>query len=627
VAVVRPARHAKPGVCAGTQVAVWRGMRSFIGIVFILFVALSSAARADWVPVLPGFTTRVVAGASHVAVVRDGVIWILREDGSVVGRLGKRSDAPAAMAGRAVRQEAEAILDHFDVSEFDRDSDYADDLLYDERTLAQRRRARLESLSLPVVGEASPAMAASKDGIWIARGLGVFRVAPDGGVVRELGREFHEQALAVTGRRVLAAEADGHALLSLQGGGWRPVELANFAGKIALAASGQRWAWLRSDGIAWASEAGSAQMLLPGRGGVDLVYCGETLLALLADSVLAIPASGAPETRARDIRAQRLLCSADATMPWLAVAESLLLSVDEGRHWETVVTPAGAVVTDVAASAHHLWLATSAGLFFSSQGQAPAPSLQPAAKLSRGRARGGRGLASWLTFLPKVSVRASAAFSTGSRELEAFALAAFPFDPPRLPVVAATLEETAASAPQATRPHPSQRQVELRDPDSACLSLARRKAVELAMAEPERARSYITRAGLAAWLPELRVLMSRRYGRSESLDSSSSSTALASPLGIDTVNDIRYEARATWDLAKLVFSTEELAAQTQALHMAELRRDIETSVNRLYFERRQLAIDVAGTDGAARVVRASEIEAELDSLSGGAFGSCVSGAR
>jgi hypothetical protein len=102
-----------------------------------------------------------------------------------------------------------------------------------------------------------------------------------------------------------------------------------------------------------------------------------------------------------------------------------------------------------------------------------------------------------------------------------------------------------------------------------------------------------------------------------------SSTALSSPLGIDTVNDIRYEARATWDLAKLVFSAEELAAQNQALHMAELRRDIESTVNRLYFERRRLALDLAGTDGSTRRLRASEIEGELDSLSGGAFGACA----
>lgn len=155
----------------------------------------------------------------------------------------------------------------------------------------------------------------------------------------------------------------------------------------------------------------------------------------------------------------------------------------------------------------------------------------------------------------------------------------------------------------------------------------KKKAVELALIEPDRARSYLTRSAHTAWLPELRVLLSRRYGRSESLDIDTASTALSSPLGIDTVNDIRYEARATWDLGKIVFSTEELAAQTQALQMAELRRDIETSMNRLYFERLRLFLDVSveALDGLRRQLRASEIETELDAMSAGAFSTCTSG--
>ena len=84
--------------------------------------------------------------------------------------------------------------------------------------------------------------------------------------------------------------------------------------------------------------------------------------------------------------------------------------------------------------------------------------------------------------------------------------------------------------------------------------------------------------------------------------------------------------RATWDLAKLVFSSEELAAQAQALHMAELRRDIETTVNRLYFERRRLLVTRAAPqpDGVTESLRSQEVEAELDALSGGAFAACVS---
>jgi hypothetical protein len=132
---------------------------------------------------------------------------------------------------------------------------------------------------------------------------------------------------------------------------------------------------------------------------------------------------------------------------------------------------------------------------------------------------------------------------------------------------------------------------------------------------------------MAAWLPELRFRVERRLGRSESLDLPASSAALSSPLGLDTVDDVRYEARATWDLAKIVFSSEELAAQTQALHMAEAKRDIESTMGRLYYERRRLQLELASAaepaSAARRELRVSEIEAELDALSAGAFTACA----
>jgi hypothetical protein len=223
-------------------------------------------------------------------------------------------------------------------------------------------------------------------------------------------------------------------------------------------------------------------------------------------------------------------------------------------------------------------------------------------------------------------VRAGAEVAPHGQQWEALAFAAFPIDGRALPLVSAAVTEEGAGEPEssAADQHGEKNgSPTSRDPNQDCLRSARRRAVELAMAEPERARSYVSRAGYAAWLPELRLLVSRRYGRSESVDVNSSSTALSSPLGIDTVNDVRYEARATWDLSKLVFSTEELAAQTQALHMAELRRDIEATVNRLYFERRALERS-AGVEGR-RGLRTNEIEAELDAISAGSFGACLAG--
>jgi hypothetical protein len=159
------------------------------------------------------------------------------------------------------------------------------------------------------------------------------------------------------------------------------------------------------------------------------------------------------------------------------------------------------------------------------------------------------------------------------------------------------------------------------DPPVAVL---RGAATALALAEPERARSLVDRARWAALLPELRVRVDRRFSRTESLDLARADP-LATPVGVDSINDMRYECRATWDLGRIVFNPDEVGASTHALRMAEVRREIETVVIRLYFERRRLKAEAMtsdapdGTLGVRVEIRLQELEAELDALTGGAF--------
>jgi len=153
----------------------------------------------------------------------------------------------------------------------------------------------------------------------------------------------------------------------------------------------------------------------------------------------------------------------------------------------------------------------------------------------------------------------------------------------------------------------------------------RAAATALLAAEPEQARSLIERARLAGWLPEVRLRVDRRFNRSESADLGSSATGPLAPVGIDSDNDVRYECRATWDLSRILFNPDELAAHYEALRMAEARREIESLIIRLYFERRRLKAESVAADSsdvgpAMRLeVRIAEIEAELDALTGGAF--------
>jgi hypothetical protein len=158
------------------------------------------------------------------------------------------------------------------------------------------------------------------------------------------------------------------------------------------------------------------------------------------------------------------------------------------------------------------------------------------------------------------------------------------------------------------------------------LAELRAAATELVLAQPERARSLLARARLAGWLPELRVRVDRRFGRDESLNYGRAPLdAPVAPVDLGTRDDVRYELRATWDLSRMVFNPDELNAQAEALRMSDTRREVETLVVRLIFERRRLKTEAATSDSPditphlRRELRIQELEAELDALTGGAF--------
>ncbi|MES1207658.1 MAG: hypothetical protein ABUS79_17105, partial [Pseudomonadota bacterium] len=163
-------------------------------------------------------------------------------------------------------------------------------------------------------------------------------------------------------------------------------------------------------------------------------------------------------------------------------------------------------------------------------------------------------------------------------------------------------------------------------------------AVELALADPERARGFVSRARLAGWLPEVGFRAYRRFARTEGLSFADTGGGTVEPVDISSIDDVRYEWRASWDLSRMVFNPDELQAHFEALRMSDARREIQSLVIRLYFERRRLLWETPGgaanaangteaTPGATaeaagterRLSRIAEIEAQLDALSNGAF--------
>jgi hypothetical protein len=186
----------------------------------------------------------------------------------------------------------------------------------------------------------------------------------------------------------------------------------------------------------------------------------------------------------------------------------------------------------------------------------------------------------------------------------------------------------AAPRPPAPRPPPRKldptalRRAAMGDPPVDELRAA---ATRLAMAEPARARSMLQRVRWAALLPEFRFRVDRRFGRSESLDLPSVPLDDPPPVGLTTVDEVRYEWRASWDLSRLIFNPDEIGVHVQALRMADVRREVEALVLRLYFERRRLKTEALTADGndvasnLRRDARIEELEAELDALTGGLF--------
>ena len=161
--------------------------------------------------------------------------------------------------------------------------------------------------------------------------------------------------------------------------------------------------------------------------------------------------------------------------------------------------------------------------------------------------------------------------------------------------------------------------------DAPAIEVLRAAATALALAEPDRARSLVQRARLAAWLPEVRVRVDRRFGRSESLDVSPAPLADAPPVSLDYVDEVRYEARATWDSVAAGLQPRRAGRPRRGPPDGRRPQGGGVGGHPTHFQRRRLKVEAVTTDGndvasnLRREARIEELEAELDALTGGAF--------
>lgn len=306
------------------------------------------------------------------------------------------------------------------------------------------------------------------------------------------------------------------------------------------------------------------------------------------------------------------------------------LSLDAGGHWQNVPGLEGQPAIGMVATESIVWVATAFGLL------AVSPTAPAAPDVAVPRVLAPPAPSKWRTLLPQVHLSAQWQRGSQSDGRQTAAAAAF---------LSAEflLNGNDRTLSQAAQP-PIRSQVAADGPGAQaqpppCLTRLRDTAAALALADPERMRAMATRARRAGWLPELRFRAEKRWGRNQSLDLDDGTTI--APLGLDTVNDLRVEVRATWDLARAVYSPDELAVAIGTLRVVDARQELMTLVNRLFFERRRLAGAVAATrtevgsnsesapdptsgpeDREPLLARLGRLTADIDALTGGLAQSC-----
>jgi hypothetical protein len=135
----------------------------------------------------------------------------------------------------------------------------------------------------------------------------------------------------------------------------------------------------------------------------------------------------------------------------------------------------------------------------------------------------------------------------------------------------------------------------------------------------EPAEALASRARLSGWVPSLGL--KARRGQAVDLASSGGDESLR----LSTDDDLTLEAGLTFELSRVVFAREEVAVRRQADVEQRERAAQRGAIIRLYFERKRLLVerellDAKAPEAIARSVRILEIEALLDTFTGGAFG-------
>lgn len=163
-------------------------------------------------------------------------------------------------------------------------------------------------------------------------------------------------------------------------------------------------------------------------------------------------------------------------------------------------------------------------------------------------------------------------------------------------------------------------------------------AADYANISPERVKRWLSQSSTFAALPEVQLTYYVRddydqgfeYFDENGLDPRSPDSNPAAVIqDADSGRQTEYRVRLTFDLDKLVMSSERIRVINEAQDIVKLRDQVLGEVTRLYFERRRLQAErllAPKSDPLALVkeeLRLMELTANIDALTGGAFSAGV----
>ena len=151
-------------------------------------------------------------------------------------------------------------------------------------------------------------------------------------------------------------------------------------------------------------------------------------------------------------------------------------------------------------------------------------------------------------------------------------------------------------------------------------------AIAYAEVSPEKIKKWRKQAAKKAFLPTVSVGVDRNS--SDLWHWETGSTAVGQ-VGDDSLrrgrDNIDWDVRLSWDLGKVIWNDDQTAIDVRSKLMVELRDDILDQVNKLYFERLRVKMELAGLNieetkkRNEKELKLQELTASLDALTGGYF--------